>query len=219
MSPIRIDIFSDVICPWCFLGKHQLEVAMGRHPDAAFEVRWRPYMLNPDTPREGVSRAEYFRRRFGSNPAGLAAAHARLEDLGAKVGIRFAFDRAERIPNTIAAHAVIRWAAERKLEAGIVERLFTAYFTEGRDIGDVEMLAAVATEGGLDRDDVLERLAREADFDAVREEADEARRSGIEGVPFYVFDEKLAVSGAQPPDVLSRVIERARLGADVAARV
>jgi predicted DsbA family dithiol-disulfide isomerase len=209
MSPLRIDIFSDVICPWCFLGKRHLELAMKDHADAVFEVHWRPYMLNPDTPPEGVSRADYFRKRFGSNPSPLDAAHARLAELGAKVGIRFAFDRAERIPNTVAAHAVIRWASDRKLEGVVVERLFSAYFTEGRDLGDRETLADIAGEAGLDRREAIERLEREADFEAVREDADSARRGGIEGVPFYVFAERLAVSGAQPPDVLSDVIERA----------
>jgi predicted DsbA family dithiol-disulfide isomerase len=209
MVPLRIDVFSDVICPWCFLGKRQLERAIAEHSSASLQVHFRPYMLNPDTPPEGVARAEYFKKRFGSNPAALDAAHARLQDLGAKVGIRFAFDRAERIPNTIAAHAVARWAAERQLEATVVERLFTAYFTEGRDIGNHGTLADIAAEAGLDRNDILGRLARETDFDAVREEADDARSEGITGVPFYIFGERLAVSGAQPPDVLSKVIARA----------
>jgi predicted DsbA family dithiol-disulfide isomerase len=213
MDPLRIDVFSDVICPWCFLGKRQLERAMAGHPNARIEVRFRPYLLNPDTPREGVARAEYFKKRFGSNPAALDAAHARLEELGSKVGIRFAFDRAERIPNTIAAHAVARWAAEDDLEAAVVDRLFSAYFTEGRDLGNHTTLADIAFDAGLDRDDVLERLAREADFDAVREEADVARREGITGVPFYVFGERLAVSGAQPAEVLSSVIARSMLPA------
>jgi predicted DsbA family dithiol-disulfide isomerase len=209
MVPLRIDVFSDVICPWCFLGKHQLERAMAEHSSASIQVHFRPYMLNPDTPPEGVARAEYFKKRFGSNPAALDAAHARLQDLGAKVGIRFAFERAERIPNTIAAHAVARWAAEQQLEAAVVERLFAAYFTEGRDIGDHGTLADIAAEAGLDRHDILGRLASESDFDAVREEADAARSEGITGVPFYIFGERLAVSGAQPPEVLSKVIARA----------
>ena len=182
---------------------------MAEHSSASIQVHFRPYMLNPDTPPEGVARAEYFKKRFGSNPAALDAAHARLQDLGAKVGIRFAFERAERIPNTIAAHAVARWAAEQQLEAAVVERLFAAYFTEGRDIGDHGTLADIAAEAGLDRHDILGRLASESDFDAVREEADAARSEGITGVPFYIFGERLAVSGAQPPEVLSKVIARA----------
>jgi predicted DsbA family dithiol-disulfide isomerase len=210
MAAVRIDVFSDVICPWCFLGKHQLERAIAMFPDISFEVRWRPYMLNPDTPREGVPREEYFRKRFGSNLSGLAAAHARLEELGAKVGIQFAFDRAKRIPNTVAAHALARWATERAMGDAVVESLFSAYFTEGRDLGDLATLADVAAGAGLDRSEIVERLAGELDFDAVREEADEARREGINGVPFYVFGEKLAVSGAQPPEVLAKVIERVR---------
>jgi|HubBroStandDraft_1064217.scaffolds.fasta_scaffold33090_3 predicted DsbA family dithiol-disulfide isomerase len=209
MDPLRIDVFSDMICPWCFLGKHQLERAIAEHSSSSLQVHFRPYMLNPDTPPEGVARAEYFKKRFGSNPASLDAAHARLEDLGGQVGIRFAFDRAERIPNTIAAHALARWAAEQHLEATVVERLFTAYFTEGRDIGNHGTLADIAAEAGLDRHEVCGRLARETDFDAVREEADAARTEGITGVPFYIFGERLAVSGAQPPDVLSKVIARA----------
>jgi predicted DsbA family dithiol-disulfide isomerase len=209
MDPLRIDVFSDVICPWCFLGKHQLERATAEHPNGSVDVQFRPYMLNPDTPREGVSRAEYFKKRFGSNPGALDAAHARLEELGSKVGIRFAFDRAERIPNTIAAHAVARWATEKQLGAAVIERLFAGYFTEGRDIGNHGTLADIAFEAGLDRNEVLVRLAREADFEAVREEADAARREGITGVPFYVFGERLAVSGAQPPDVLAKAIARA----------
>ncbi len=209
MKPLRIDVFSDVICPWCFLGKHQLERAMAEHAGTSFDVHFRPFMLNPDTPREGVARADYFKQRFGPNTAALDAAHARLADLGSKVGIRFAFERAERIPNTTAAHALVRWAADQHLEAAVIERLFVGYFTEGRDLGRDVALADLASEAGLDRDDVLERLAREADFDAIREEADAARTEGITGVPFFIFDERLAVSGAQPPEVLSKVIARA----------
>lgn len=209
MASLRIDVFSDVICPWCFLGKRQLERAVAEHQNASPDIHFRPYMLNPDTPREGVSRAEYFAKRFGSNPAALDAAHARLEELGSKVGIRFAFARAERIPNTIAAHAVVRWGAEKELGAEVVERLFAGYFTEGRDIGNYGTLADIASEAGLGRSEVLERLAREADFEVVREEANAARSEGITGVPFYVFGERLAVSGAQPPDVLSKAIARA----------
>jgi predicted DsbA family dithiol-disulfide isomerase len=209
MDSLRIDVFSDLICPWCFLGKHQLERAIAEHQNALLDVHFRPYMLNPDTPREGVPRAEYFEKRFGSNPTALDAAHARLEDLGSKVGIRFAFARAERIPNTTAAHAVARWAAEKELGAAVVERLFAGYFTEGRDIGNYGTLADIASEAGLDRNEVLERLARESDFEAVRDEADAARSEGITGVPFYVFGERLAVSGAQPPEVLSKAIARA----------
>ncbi|MDE3174495.1 MAG: DsbA family oxidoreductase [Pseudomonadota bacterium] len=207
MPPIVIDVVSDVVCPWCYLGKKRLEGALRAAGEV--EVRWRPYQLDPTIPPEGLDRQAYMRAKFGDGDR-LAQAHARLRALGAEVGVAFDFDSIRRSPNTLDAHRLIRFAAEAGAADALVERLFSDYFEGGRDIGDRAVLIEAATACGLDGEAVAARLASGEGADEVREEIEAARRVGVQGVPFFIFASKYAVSGAQSEEVLAQAIARAR---------
>jgi len=201
---VAIDVVSDVVCPWCFIGKRRLESALKlyreRNPQAPEpQVAWHPFELNPDLPREGVSRADYIARKFG--PRGYSA-HERLTHAGAQLGIPFAFDKIERQPNTLAAHALIEWARRRGVQAGVKEALMKAFFVDGLDLTDSETLVRIAAGAGLDRKEAETAIADEDLRRAVAEEEEKARTMGIQGVPFFIFNNRLAVEGAQPPDML-----------------
>jgi predicted DsbA family dithiol-disulfide isomerase len=212
-----IDVVSDVVCPWCYLGKRHLEIALEQLGDASIEVTWRPFQLDPTTPSEGVDRKTYFERKFGSLEA-VAPAHARLVEMGRKVGIEYRFDDIKRTPNTLDAHRVIRWANEAGLGNAMVDRLFRAFFTEARDIGDREILADLAAEIGLDRSIVAARLAANDDRSAVQDEIEEAQRMGVTGVPCIIVNHRYAVMGAQPPAAIIEAIRQAREEADARSR-
>lgn len=202
--PLSIDIVSDVVCPWCFIGKRRLEAALTlyrrRNPEAPeAKLAYHPFELNPDLPREGISRADYIARKFG--PRGYGA-HERLTHAGAQLGIPFAFDRIERQPNTLAAHALIEWAGRRGVQAAVKEALLRAFFVDGLDLTDDETLAGIAAQAGLDRKEAEGAIADEALRRAVAQEEEKARAMGIQGVPFFIFDNRLAVEGAQSPEVL-----------------
>jgi predicted DsbA family dithiol-disulfide isomerase len=210
MAPIRLDIVSDTICPWCYLGKRRLEAALARRPDVQVEIRWHPYQLDPSLPPEGAPHRERLAAKFGS-AARLDAAHARLRELGAPLGLKYEFDRIPRTPDTTATHAMARWAYAQggaPLQGQLIDRVFRAFFEEGADLTDTEVLVRLAGEAGLDEADVRDKLAARADFDTVRAEADGWRRSGVDGVPTFVFAERWAVSGAQEVDTFLRVIDQ-----------
>ncbi len=205
---VAIDVVSDVVCPWCFIGKRKLERALELDASGAeVPVNWHPFQLNPDMPAEGVSRADYLMKKFGA--AGGGSNYDRVRAAGAAVGIEFAFDRIVRQPNTLAAHALIAIAAERGCQGDMVEAIFCAYFLEGKDIGDREVLTALATPLDMGADDV-ERALTDESVRAMTREADErARAMGVQGVPFFIFDQRLAVSGAQDPEVLVGAMRQA----------
>ena len=210
MPPITLDIVSDTICPWCYLGKRRLEAALARRPDVQLDIRWHPYQLDPSIPPEGVPHRERLAAKFGS-AARLDAAHARLRDLGAPLGIRYDFDRIPRTPDTIATHALARWAYAQggaALQGNVIDRVFRAFFEDGADLTDPEVLVRLAGEAGMDEADVRDKLAARADFDTVRAEADGWRRSGVDGVPTFVFAERWSVSGAQEVDTFLRVLDQ-----------
>jgi predicted DsbA family dithiol-disulfide isomerase len=201
---LSIDIVSDVVCPWCFIGKRRLERALelyrARRPDAPPpEVTYHPFELNPDVPREGIARAEYIEKKFGARGY---SAHERLAHAGAQLGIAFAFDRIERQPNTLAAHALIEWARRRGVQPAVKEALMQAFFVDGRDLTDPQTLVAVAAEAGLERAEAEAAIADEELLRGVADEEEHARNMGIHGVPFFIFNRRLAVEGAQPPDAL-----------------
>ena len=201
---LSIDIVSDVVCPWCFIGKRRLEAALElyrqRRPEApAPEVVFHPFELNPDIPREGIARADYIAKKFGARGY---SAHERLTQAGAELGIAFAFDKIERQPNTLAAHALIERARLSGIQGEVKEALLKAFFVDGADLTDEQTLARVAAEAGLDRKDAEAALADESLRRAVAEEEDKARAMGVNGVPFFIFNKRLAVEGAQPPEVL-----------------
>ena len=210
---VRIEIISDVVCPWCFIGKRRLEEAL-RQVDEPVEVLWRPFQLNPDLPDTGVAREEYIRRKFGSAGPGL---YARVAAVGETVGIPFAFERIARQPNTLRAHQLIALAEPGRQQDAVVETLFRAYFLEGADLTSAQTLAGLAVQAGLEPAAVESCLADPAARLAVLQDEGAARDLGVEGVPFFVFGGRLAVSGAHPPEVLIRSIERAAQGVTDAA--
>lgn len=209
-APITIDVVSDAVCPWCYLGQKRLDQALAAAPEIEASVRWRPYQLDPAIPAEGLDRKAYMEAKFGDTGR-LEAAHERLIALGLEAGIAFAFDRIEVAPNTLDAHRLIRWAAgsgDADAQGKVVRRLFEAYFEDGRDIGRPEILVGIAGDAGMDAALVETLLATDADRDAVRGEIETARRMGVTGVPCFLLDGRYAVVGAQDTAVLADAIRR-----------
>jgi len=204
---MRIEIVSDVICPWCFIGKRRLEQALAQRPGMEFELGWRPFQLNPDMPREGADRKSYLEAKFGG-PARAKEIYARVSAEGAKEGIAFDFDGIKRTPNTLAAHSVLRWALGTGVQNELKERLFRLYFLDGKDIGDHYVLADAAAAEGMDGELVRKLLDEGRDADLIQQEDMTARQMGITGVPFFIFERKYGVSGAQPSEVLLQVIDK-----------
>ncbi len=186
---IPVDIFSDVICPWCLVGRKRLEQAAMRHGGVEIAIKWHAFLLNPNMPRQGISRHEYVNAKFGASGAELSR---RITDIGRRIGINFAFELIERTPDSRPAHGLILEAGE-KAEA-IVEELFNAYFIEGTDIGDDGVLAEIAMRHGVAYP-VEETAIKQIEYDLR-----DASRLGIQGVPFFIFDDDMAISGAQPPE-------------------
>ena len=205
---LTIDVVSDVVCPWCYVGEKRLGLALADEQEPV-EIRWRPFQLDPTIPQGGLDRAEYMERKFGKGGR-LKEVHDRLTALGAEVGIPFAFDRIRRAPNTLDAHRLIRWAASTGRQAEAVDRLFRAYFTEGLDVGDPAVLVPIARECGLDPERVATLLGGDDDSDAVKAEIAQAQALGVSGVPFFIFAGRLAVSGAQDVEVLRGAMAQAR---------
>jgi len=214
-APLFIDVISDVVCPWCYIGKRKLEVALaklGAEPGQAVTVRWHPFELNPDLPSQGMPRAAYLEAKFGG-AAPADAIYARVRAAGAEVDIPFAFERIRLQPNTLAAHRLIAWAQQRGDADALVERLFRAYFIEGRSIGAVDELVALAADAGLPSDKARAMLLSDAYRSEVEAEYREARDAGISGVPFFIFNGRTAVSGAHDPETLLEAITAARASA------
>jgi predicted DsbA family dithiol-disulfide isomerase len=206
---MQIDIVSDTVCPWCFIGKRRIDRAMAMRPDVKFDLFWRPYRLDPTIPHEGVDRRAYLKAKFGDSPRSSAMGDA-IRAEGAGEGIEFAFDKIAKSPNTLNSHRLVRWSLSAGVQDAVVERLFQAYFVDGRDIGDSAVLAAVAVEAGMDGDLVAALLAGDADLESVEREAGLANEMGITGVPTFIFDSKFMISGAREPELLVRVMDRAR---------
>jgi predicted DsbA family dithiol-disulfide isomerase len=205
MSPLSIDVISDVVCPWCYVGKRYLEKAIALKPEIPVAVRFRPYLLNPWVPREGMSREDYLTTKFGSVER-YNANSQRIIDIAAAAGLSYARDKIKRQPNTIDCHRLIAWAGE---PAHMKQRLMQLYFSEGGDLTDTEVLVNAAAECGMDAAEVRQRLATDEDVARIEAEASSAKEAGIDGVPFFIFGNLLAVSGAQPPEHLAQAIERA----------
>jgi predicted DsbA family dithiol-disulfide isomerase len=210
---MHIDIVSDVICPWCFIGKRRLEKALALRPELPVEITWRPFQLNPDMPPEGMERQAYLAAKFGGD-AHADRIYASVAEAGATVDIPFAFDRIRRTPNTRDAHRLIRHATAAGQADPLVEGLFRGYFIEGRDIGDRATLAAIAGEAGLDAEAVAAWLDSPADLDQVLAEDRSARRLGINAVPCFIFDRHYAVSGAQEPEFFLPVFDLVQNGGE-----
>ena len=207
-QPVRIDVVSDVVCPWCFIGKRRLEKALALKPEIPVEVHWHPYFLNDWIPREGIARSEYLTTKFGS-PERYAGIAQRISAAAAEEGLDYAMDKISRQPNTIDAHRLIRWAEGIGKAAEMKQKLMELYFTDGADLSNRAVLVQAAADVGLDADDISEALASDQDIEEVAREAIAAKDAGIEGVPCFIFGGKLAVSGAQAPEYLAEAIERA----------
>jgi predicted DsbA family dithiol-disulfide isomerase len=208
---ICIDIVSDVICPWCFIGKRRLERALAAEAPGSIVVGWRPFQLNPDMPAEGMSRKDYLRAKFGTDDGGERYKH--VVAAGLEEGIPFAFERMQRTPNTVRAHRLIRMAEKHDLADAIVEALFVAYFAQARDVGDLDVLADVAGAAGLDAGEARRYLASDEDDALIRAEDKYARELGIQGVPCFVIERKYMVSGAQPAELFADVFRQVRAAA------
>ncbi len=207
-SRLVIDVVSDVVCPWCFIGKRRLETAIEMRPDLPVEVVWRPYFLNDWIPREGISREEYLTTKFGSveRYAGIAQ---RVAAAAAAEGLTYAMDKISRQPNTLDCHRLILWARNTGHAAQMKQRLMELYFTEGADLTDREVLVQAAVDCGMDGDLTRELLASDADIERIEMESQQAKEAGIDGVPCFIFGGVLAVSGAQDPAYLADVMDRA----------
>ena len=207
LKPLKIDIVSDVVCPWCYIGKRRIEDALALVPDVPVEVQWRPFFLNPWVPREGISRDDYLTKKFGSVEAYKTIA-GRVVDAASEEGLVYRPDLVKRQPNTTDCHRLIHWAAAKGKAAEMKQRLMELYFRDGGDLTDTEVLVQAAAVCGLDADDVRRRLATDEDVALVSGDAQEASDKGISGVPTFVFAQKYAVSGAQPADMLARAIRQ-----------
>ena len=207
LKPLRIDIVSDVVCPWCYIGKHRIESALELVKDVPVEVHWRPFFLNPWVPREGISREEYLTAKFGSVEAykGIAGRVVAAAD---EEGLSYRPDLVKRQPNTIDCHRLIHWAEAKGKSAEMKQRLMELYFRDGGDLTDVNVLVQAAADCGLDAEDTRRRLATDEDVVMISAQAKEASDKGISGVPTYVFAQKYAVSGAQPAEQLAAAIRQ-----------
>ena len=207
-EPLVIDVVSDVVCPWCFIGKKRLEQALELRPDIPVEVRWRPYFLNDWVPREGISREQYLTTKFGS-PERYKSIAGRVAQAAKAEGLDYQMDKIARQPNTLDCHRLILWAGNTGNAGKMKQRLMELYFSEGADLTDREVLVKVAAECGLDPDLTRELLASDRDVDRVTQEAEQAKRAGIDGVPCFILGGVLAVSGAQDPAYLADAMARA----------
>ena len=209
-APFAIDVVSDVVCPWCYVGKRHLEAALAGLPDLdEAVVRWHPFELNPELPSAGVDRAAYLEQKFGG-PARAAEIYERVREAGRAAGITFDFASILRQPNTRDAHRLVAWAQAGGDAKDLVERLFRAYFEEGRFIGDRATLAALAGEAGLDAQAARAWLDSGKGAAEIGHAEERARELGITGVPFFIFDGRVGLSGAHPPEAMREAIERAR---------
>ncbi|MGQ0564777.1 MAG: DsbA family oxidoreductase [Gemmobacter sp.] len=203
---IRLDIFSDPVCPWCYIGKAHLDRALEARGDHPFAVEWHPFQLNPDMPVGGMDRAAYLEAKFGGR-ARAAQIYARVEEAALAAGLEIDFARIARIPNTLDAHRLIHWAGLEGRQTPVKAALMRAYWREGRDIGDAATLADIAGEAGLDRAAIARLLAGDADRDDIAARDAHARTRGVNAVPTFVIADRYVVSGAQPPELWVRVMD------------
>jgi predicted DsbA family dithiol-disulfide isomerase len=200
LKPLQIDIVSDVVCPWCYIGKRRIENALALTPDVPVEINWRPFFLNNWVPREGISRDEYLTAKFGS-PEAYKNIAGRVVEAANEEGLTYRPELVKRQPNTIDCHRLIHWADAKGKSAAMKQRLMELYFRDGGDLTDIDVLVRAAADCGLDADDVRRRLATDEDVALISAQAKDASDKGISGVPTFVFAQKYAVSGAHPSGV------------------
>jgi len=205
--PIRIDVVSDVVCPWCFIGKRRLEKALALASDVPVEVHYRPYYLNEWIPAEGMSREEYLTTKFGS-PDRYKDIARRVQAAAAAEGLVYAVEKMSRQPNTRDPHRLIRWAEGIGKAPEMKQRLMDLYFTEGADLSNEAVLVQAAADVGLDPEDVRAALDSDKDIAEIEQEVNAAKEAGIQGVPCFILDGKYAISGAQEPEALAQAIQQ-----------
>ena len=203
---IKLDIISDPICPWCYIGKAHLDRALEQHPDHPFKIEWHPFQLNPDMPEEGMDRREYLETKFGGKQR-AAEIYGRIAEAAEGAGLEIAFEKIQRTPNTLDAHRLIHWAGLEGRQTAAVSALFKAYFVEGRDIGDIDELVNIAEAIGLDRAMIARLYEGRSDRDDLAARDAHARDRGVTGVPTFVVAERHVVPGAQPPEIWAKVID------------
>jgi predicted DsbA family dithiol-disulfide isomerase len=209
---LSVEVVVDLVCPWCFLGTRRLRRTLRRRPDLLVDITWRPFLLNPDMPRAGMTRNDYVVRKFGGEERARRL-YASISELGRAEGIAFRFDRIRRTPSSIDAHRLVRFAARFGPADPVVEALFSAHFTDGHDIGDPAVLAAIAGAAGLDPIRLRRLLATDEDLDVIHAENLRAHRIGINGVPCFVVGGQHAIAGAQEPEVIERLLDVAAVEA------
>ena len=202
---IKLDIMSDPICPWCYIGKAHLDRALQDHPDHPFAIEWHPFQLNPDMPREGMDRRSYLERKFGGKE-GAVRAYAPVVEHAEKAGLKINFEAMQRTPNTLDAHRLIHWAGIEGRQTAAVSALFKAYFVEARDIGDAEVLADIADSIEMDAAVVTRLLKSDVDAQDIRDRDAHSRKMGVNSVPTFIIANAHAVPGAQPPELWAQVI-------------
>lgn len=204
-SPIKLDIMSDPICPWCYIGKAHLDRALADHPDHPFVIEWHPFQLNPDMPTGGMDRRAYLEGKFGGKE-GAVRAYAPVVEHAQAAGLKIDFEGMKRTPNTLDAHRLIHWAGIEGRQTAAVSALFKAYFVDARDIGDAEVLADIADSIEMDAGVVAKLLQSDADVEDIRRRDAHSRQMGITSVPTFIVAGKHAVPGAQPPELWHKVI-------------
>ena len=206
MATVKLDILSDPICPWCYIGKTHLDKALAEVPDHPFVIEWHPFQLNPDMPREGMDRREYLERKFGGKE-GAVKAYAPVVEHAEKAGLTINFEAMKRTPNTLDAHRLIHWAGIEGKQGQVVDALFQAYFVDAKDIGDQAVLAEIAQAAGMEADVAARLLEGDSDVQAIRDRDAHSREMGVSSVPTFIVANQHAVPGAQPPELWKQVIE------------
>ncbi len=203
---VQLDIISDPICPWCYIGKARLDAAIEAHGSNPFDIHWRPFQLNPAMPKEGMERQEYLNWKFGGAEA-AARIYGAIETTAKATGLEVNFDAITRTPNTIDAHRLIRWAGPTGAQSAVKHALFTHYFVDGRDIGDSVVLADIAESVGMEREVIARLLEGESDREAVEAEDKTAREMGVNGVPTFILAREYVLTGAQETETWLRVMQ------------
>ncbi|MBM1632011.1 DsbA family oxidoreductase [Sulfitobacter mediterraneus] len=205
-DPIKLDIMSDPICPWCYIGKAHLDKALAQRPDHPFVIEWHPFQLNPDMPAGGMDRRDYLEGKFGGKEAAVRA-YAPVVEHAEKAGLNINFEAMQRTPNTLNAHRLIHWSGIEGRQTAAVSALFKAYFVDARDIGDAEVLADIADSIEMDAAVVAKLLLTDEDTQAIRDRDAHSRQMGISSVPTFIVGNQHAVPGAQPPALWLKVID------------
>lgn len=205
MATVKLDIMSDPICPWCYIGKTHLDAALAAHPDHPFVIEWHPFQLNPDMPDGGMDRRTYLEQKFGGKD-GAVRAYAPVVEHSKAAGLSINFEAMQRTPNTLDAHRLIHWAGIEAKQTAVVDALFDAYFVQGRDIGDHDVLVQIADDVGMDAEATRRLLASDADRADIAARDQHSRSMGVQAVPTFIVGQRHAVPGAQQPELWAKVI-------------